>query len=182
MAIYKKCIPTSYYTSIYEIDYDNLKKQGITTLLFDLDNTIINYDEKKIDVKRTEFLQELEKDFKVLIISNSKKKRVSYAVGHQFSFVSFARKPFKVGFKKALKKLDSKPSETVMIGDQLMTDVFGGNRIGLKTILVEAVLRKSDKIWTRINRKLEVYFLNKIKKKEPLKFDEILREYAKKYE
>lgn len=182
MAIYKKCIPNLYVKSIYDISYDELKKQGIKALLFDLDNTIINYDQTKLDVKAIEFLNELEKDFKVAIVSNSRNPRVLNAVGNHFPFVSFARKPLKVGFKKALKKLNVKANEVAMVGDQLMTDVFGGNRMGFVTILVEAVLRKSDKIWTRFNRKLEKHFLEKIKTKAPEKYNEVLKSYAEKHE
>ncbi|VEU82590.1 YqeG family HAD IIIA-type phosphatase [Acholeplasma hippikon] len=182
MAIYKKCIPNLYVKSIYDISYDELKKQGIKALLFDLDNTIINYDQTKLEVKAIEFLNELENDFKVVIISNSRNERVLNAVGSHFTFVSFARKPLKVGFKKALKKINFSSNEVAMIGDQLMTDVFGGNRMKFKTILVEAVLRKSDRLSTRINRKLEKYFLNRIKVKSPKEYDEVLRAYAEKHE
>ncbi|MBN3490588.1 YqeG family HAD IIIA-type phosphatase [Acholeplasma equirhinis] len=178
MAIYKKCIPDLYIKSIYEINYDDLLKQGKKALLFDLDNTIIDYHQTKLTVEASEFLQKIEKDFKVLVISNSHEKRVKDAVGHQFKYVSFAKKPLKFGFKKALKMLDVKPEEVVMIGDQLMTDCFGGKRLGFMTILIEAVKRDTDKIWTRINRKIESYFLNKIKKKDPKRYEEVLKAYA----
>ncbi len=182
MAIYKKCIPDLYIKSIAEIPYEQLKKQGKKALLFDLDNTIIDYDQTKLDVKTIEFLNELEKDFKVLIISNSYHQRVYGAIGHHFPFVSFARKPLKSGFKKAMKKLGVKSSETVMIGDQLMTDVFGGKRVGCYTILVDAVSRKTDKFLTRFNRGIEKHYLRKIQKKAPEKYDEVLKVYAEKHQ
>lgn len=182
MAIYKNCIPDLYVKSIDQIPYEQLRKQGKKALLFDLDNTIIDYHQTKLDVKRIEFLNELEKDFKILIISNSFHKRVYGAVGHHFEFVAFARKPLKSGFKKAMKKLRVKSDEIVMIGDQLMTDIFGGNRAGFYTILVDAVSRKTDKFLTRINRGIEKHYLKKIQKKAPEKYDEVLRAYAEKHQ
>jgi|SRR5690606_9189352 len=180
MAIYKKCIPDLYVKSIYEINYDELKKQGKNALLFDLDNTIIDYNQTKLEQKAIDFLNSLEKDFKVIVISNSHYKRVFEAIGHQFKFVHFAKKPLKFGFKKAIKMLNVKKDEVVMIGDQLMTDCFGGKRMGFTTVLVEAVKRSSDKLPTRINRKIESYFLNKIKRKEPKRYEEVLKAYAEK--
>jgi len=177
----KNLIPNLYEESILTIDYPMLKKQGITTLLFDLDNTIIDYHQTKLTTESIKFLNELEKAFKVLIISNSYHKRVSYAVEHQFKYVAFARKPLKFGFKKALKMVGSSVSETAMIGDQLLTDIHGANRLGLFSILVDPVQRKTDKLPTRLNRKLERYFLKKIERKFPDAFSKGLNVYAIKH-
>ncbi len=180
MAIYPYLIPKLYVDDIYKVPYESLKKQGIKALLFDLDNTIIDYTQTKLELKTIEFLNHLSNDFKIIIISNSMKKRVYLAVGHHFDFISFARKPFKIGFKQALKKLDLKDHEIAMIGDQLMTDIYGANRLGFYTVLVDAVKRKTDKLPTRINRLLERYYLKKLKVKRPLEYDEVLKAYANK--
>src|SRR5574344_270236 len=99
--IYKKIIPNEYVLSIKDIDYDNLAKQGVKALFFDLDNTIIPYDIYIISDDIKDFLEELNKKFKVLVISNSRKKRVSYATQNlkDIPYVKFARKPLKFGFK-----------------------------------------------------------------------------------
>lgn len=180
MAIYLKCIPQYYLVSIFEIPYDQLKKQGKKALLFDLDNTIIDYHETVISQEMITFLKNLEKDFKIIIISNSGKKRVHKAVGDYFDYVYHATKPLKRGFKKAIKKLNLPVGEIVMIGDQLMTDVFGANRIGLTSILVDAVARKTDRFYTKINRKIEKHYLNQIKKKAPDRYEKVLKAYADK--
>lgn len=177
----KYLIPKIYEESIEKIDYQMLKKQGITTLLFDLDNTIIDYHQTKLTTESIEFLTNIEKDFKVLIISNSMNKRVSYAIEHQFKYVSFAKKPLKTGFKKALKMLNSKVSETAMIGDQLLTDIHGANRMGMLSILVDPIAKKTDKFPTRMNRKLEKYYLKKIERKYPNEFGKGLNIYAIKH-
>lgn len=177
----KHLIPKLYEESIEKIDYIMLKKQGITTLLFDLDNTIIDYHQTKLTSDSVAFLSNLEKDFKILIISNSFNKRVSYAIEHQFKFVAFAKKPLKMGFKKALKMTQSTSNETAMIGDQLLTDIHGGNKVGLFTILVDPIAKKTDKLPTRINRKLEKHYLKKIEQKYPDAFGKGLNIYAIKH-
>lgn len=180
MAIYLKCIPEYYLASIFEIPYEKLKKQGKNALLFDLDNTIIDYHESILSQETIEFLKKLEKDFKIIIISNSGKKRVSKAVGEHFDYVYHATKPLKRGFKKAIKKIQLPVDQIVMIGDQLMTDIFGANRMGMTTVLVDAVARKTDRFYTRLNRRIEKHYLNKIKKKAPEKYEKVLKAYADK--
>ncbi|HHX76503.1 MAG TPA: YqeG family HAD IIIA-type phosphatase [Acholeplasmataceae bacterium] len=177
----KHLIPNQYAESIYNIDYDMLIKQGIKTLLFDLDNTIIDYNQTKLNAESITFLNKLEKDFKVIIISNSMNKRVSHAIEKQFKFISFAKKPLKFGFKKALKMIGSTIQETVMIGDQLLTDIYGANRLGLATILVDPIQKKTDKWPTRFNRKLEKYLLKKIERKYPEAYQKGLNIYAIKH-
>ncbi len=179
MSVYQKCIPNAYHTSIFEIPYQKLKEQGIKSLFFDLDNTIIAYDEAELSHKQIEFIKGLTKDFKVLILSNTNFKRVSLALNKvDIPFIWYAKKPLKFGFKKALKMLDSKKEETMIIGDQLMTDVFGANRVGIGSILVASVKRNSDRMITKINRILEVFILKKIQKKAPELYDERLKLYV----
>lgn len=180
MKLYKKIIPTSFVLSIKDINYEELKEQGVKALFFDLDNTLIPYDIDIIPEETKAFLEELNESFKVLIISNSRVKRVSKAVSvlDDIPYVKFAKKPLKFGFKKALKKVNVKASEVAIIGDQLMTDVFGANRLKAKaSILVFPIKQKSDHIFTRFNRRIEKHFIKKVKKKMPEKYNEVLRPY-----
>jgi len=180
MAMYQKCIPYAYYASIFDIDYDQLKRQGIKSLFFDLDNTIIGYDEPSLSSKQTKLLLELKKGFDVLIISNTNYKRVHQAVGSlDVPFIWHAKKPLKWGFKKALNMVQKSKEEVVIVGDQLMTDVFGANRFGIQAILVKSVKRKSDRKITQFNRKIEKLMLKKIKLKEPSLYESRLEQYVK---
>ena len=86
-----------------------------------------------------------------------------------------------MGFKKALKMTQSTSNETAMIGDQLLTDIHGGNKVGLFTILVDPIAKKTDKLPTRINRKLEKHYLKKIEQKYPDAFGKGLNIYAIKH-
>ncbi|MDX9691983.1 MAG: YqeG family HAD IIIA-type phosphatase [Acholeplasmataceae bacterium] len=179
MALYQKCIPSSYATSIFEIDYDKMKKQGIKSLFFDLDNTIIAYDESQLSDKHLAFFKALLKDFKIVVISNSGYKRVSEAlIKLDVPYVHHSLKPTTRGLKKALKLAGTTKEETVLIGDQLMTDVLGASRFNIESILVRAVKRKSDRWMTRLNRRIEKSVLRKIKKVEPNLYQERLKAYV----
>lgn len=181
MRIYKKIIPTQYVNSIHEIDYKKLKEQGIKALFFDLDNTIIPYDINIIPKEMEDLIHKLNEDFKVLVISNSRLKRVSYACQNlnNIPFVKFARKPLKFGFKQALKKVNVNKDEVCVIGDQMMTDILGARRMKFKkAILVKPVKQRTDHIFTRINRKIENIFIRKVKRKMPETYEKVLKEYA----
>lgn len=179
MSVYQKCIPHAYHASIFEIPYRTLKETGIKSLFFDLDNTIIAYDESILSDQHVEFFKKLQKDFKIVIISNSNHKRVSGALKNfDVDYVWYAKKPLKSGFNKALKLAGTKKEESIVIGDQLMTDVFGATRFGIKSILVSSVKRKSDRKITKFNRKLEHIILKKIEKNLPDLYQERLKAYV----
>lgn len=179
MSIYQKCIPDAYHASIFEIPYDLLKKQGITTLFFDLDNTIIAYDQHELGQKERDFLTQLSKDFNLLIMSNSGYQRVNGALKNTpFKYLWHALKPTKIGFKKALNMMGEKKDHVMMIGDQLMTDVYGAHRVPIKVILVGSVKRSSDRKLTKMNRWLEKRVLNKVMKKQPKLYEKRLKTYV----
>jgi len=177
MSLYKKFIPSFYYKNIFDIDYRLLKQRGIKSLFFDLDNTIIPNDVAYIDQESLNFLKQLEDDFQVIILSNNSFERVSKAV-FGLKFIHLCKKPLKVGIKKALKKFSLDPKECACIGDQLFTDIFGGTRMKIRyTILVLPILLKSDLKRTNFNRKIAKYFINRIKIKDPNRYNLVLREY-----
>jgi HAD superfamily phosphatase (TIGR01668 family) len=180
MALYKHFIPKHYTEDVFKIEYKTLKEQGKDTLFFDLDNTIMSYDQTQISNQYLEFLNTLRNDFKVVIVSNSGYKRVSKAcLPHDLLFVHSAKKPFKSGFYKAMKLANSSVNTCVFIGDQMMTDVLGSNRVGLYPILTRPVKQRTDHIFTRLNRKIEKRILKKIKKHMPKQYNEVLKSYAK---
>lgn len=177
----KNFIPNEYKASIFEVDFKRLYREGIRLILVDLDNTLIPYDEQLPNEK----LFQLKKDIKALnmeliIVSNSRKNRVKmFSEVFDVPFQAFSTKPLKRGIKKAIKKASKKynKNEMVLIGDQLMTDVYAGNRFNIYTILVKALKRKSEVFSTKMNRKLERHVLKCLKKKFPLEYDNSLKMY-----
>lgn len=179
MALYKKCIPLTYKQSIFDINYQHLKEQGIKTLFFDLDNTIIGYDEQELSPSHVAFFKELSRQFELVIISNSGRQRVQSSLAKtDLKYVWHAKKPLRFGLKKALSMVDGNRSSTMLIGDQLMTDVLGGNRFGIQVILIRSVKRKSDRWMTKINRKLEKIVIKNIQSNLPELYHERLKAYV----
>ncbi len=164
-----RCYPEMYQKSIFDIPYSKLKRKKIKCLIFDLDNTIALIDQKEITKETKDLFESLKKDFILVIISNNVTKRVrSYAEKLKCDFVANAMKPFTRGFRKIEKKYCLKKEEMCMIGDQIITDIYGGNRFFLHTILVEPLGTKDLKI-TSLNRFLERKILNYYEKKNIMK-------------
>ena len=149
-------IPDMYQKSIYHIDYDKLKEDGIKCLLFDLDNTCIPFKDKEPNKKLKDLFEMLnDMDFKVIIFSNATKKRLTpFKNGLNVDCSASSFKPSSKKFLKIMKMFNFSLSEVVIIGDQLYTDVLGGNRVGIKTILVNP-MSKDDKLFTKLFRFLE---------------------------
>lgn len=164
--MYKSFIPSMYIPSIYQINIQELRRRGINSIIVDLDNTLVESTRPDATPKLINWLKELkENQFKVIIVSNNSKARVSkFATPLDIPFIYTARKPLSTAFRKALKKLKCAREQTAVIGDQLFTDVLGGNRMGMYTILVVPV-SKSEGTVTRFNRRLERYIFRWLKKK-----------------
>lgn len=160
-----KYIPKMYKKSIFDINYDKLKNKNIKCLIFDLDNTLLLMEKTIPDKKVCHLIRKLKKDFKVYILSNNTNRerlnRVGNALG--IDYVLFAMKPFSHGFKKIIKKTSLSNKEICIIGDQMMTDILGGNKLGIYTILVEPLSTKDLKI-TSFNRFLESKKILKLEK------------------
>lgn len=157
--------PSMYRQNIFEIHYKKLKKEGITCLIFDLDNTLGLIEEKNCPEKVKALLEELKKDFQIVICSNNTASRIiPYMKELGVGGVAWSLKPFTRGLKRIQKKYHLQKEQMCMIGDQMVTDVLAGNRFGIKTILVEPLGEKDLKI-TSFNRMLESYIVKKYQKK-----------------
>ncbi len=155
--MFAKLIPKLTIASIYEIDIQQLWTDGIRGIITDLDNTLVGsrvaYASPEVEqwIRRAESI-----GFKVVIVSNNRNSRVSrFAEPLNVPFIYSAGKPTLGAFYKAMDKIGTTVNQTAMIGDQLFTDVLGGNRLGLYTILVNPVTPKEEAFPTKINRQLE---------------------------
>ena len=161
-------IPDVYQKSIYTINYDKLKKNGIKCLLFDLDNTIAPYKVSEPDSKVKELFARLQDDFKVIIISNNGKDRVKpFKEKLNVDAACNSRKPFKTKYKKILEIYHFDVSEVACIGDQILTDILGANRMEFTSILVNR-MAKYETIFTKFNRFFEKFILKSLAKKHIL--------------
>lgn len=163
----EKYVPNIYQKSIYTINYAKLLSKGIRCLLFDLDNTLIAHGDKTLPLKTKQlFINLKQKGFKVIIFSNSYKSKVrKYKEFFDVDGYANARKPSLTMFKKLLDEYGYQKNEVAIIGDQIFTDILGGNKMGITTILIKPLSDK-DIIFSRFNRILEKKILLCLKEKQ----------------
>lgn len=136
--------PDIYKKSIYDIDYEHLKSIGIHCILFDLDNTIAPLDILSPDKKLMDLFMYLEDlGIKSIILSNACKKRVEpFKERCNLDSAYKACKPLKKKYLKILDMYSYKDTEIACIGDELLTDILGANRLGFTSILVNPISKK----------------------------------------
>lgn len=146
-----------------------LKEEGIKGIITDLDNTLVAWDVADATGDIIDWISELQKEgIQVTIISNNNEERVRiFSEPIKVPYEAAAKKPSTKAFKRACNRMNLKPHEVAVIGDQLLTDVLGGNRGGFHTILVVPIVQTDAKI-TRINRAIERRILNHFYKKGDL--------------
>ncbi|WP_349775595.1 YqeG family HAD IIIA-type phosphatase [Halalkalibacter oceani] len=173
MRLLNKLLPNQYEKSIYNIDLDALRKKGIKGVITDLDNTLVEWDRPDATPEVRAWLKQLrEAGMKVTIVSNNTSKRVkAFAEPEGIVFIHAARKPQRRAFRQACQAMELAKDEVVVIGDQIFTDVLGGNRAGLHTILVVPV-SSSDGWATRLNRRMERIVLNWMKRRGMIQWED----------
>lgn len=158
-------IPDIYQKSIYDINYKKLKKSGIKCILFDLDNTLVPYTTKEPSKEVKDLFARLNSDFKLIILSNSGKNRLRpFKQILNVDVAYSSKKPLKGKYKKILEIYGYKKEEIAAIGDQLMTDVYGANRMGMTSIFVNRI-GPVEPITTRFNRIWERKLIKRFNKK-----------------
>lgn len=169
----KHFLPDQHVKDIFEITPESLKEKGIKGIITDLDNTLVEWDRPNATPKLEKWFEEMKQsNVKITIVSNNNEYRVkAFSDPLNISFIPSARKPLGRAFNRAAREMELKKEETVVIGDQLLTDILGGNRNGFHTILVVPVA-KTDGIMTRINRKVERRILNWFRKKGKIQWED----------
>ena len=159
--------PKIYIKRVEEITIEMLQKNKIKALILDIDNTLIDYEENM-----EESVKQWAKDLKgqgtkLIILSNTNKKTKVEKVAKtlEIPYIYFAKKPLKSGFKKAKEQLKETEEHIAVVGDQIFTDIIGGNRCKMFTILVEPIKEK-DFWYTAWKRPIENKIKNTFKAKE----------------
>lgn len=163
----KKLIPQQNVRSIYEIDVQALWDNGIRGIITDLDNTLVGAKHPQATPELIAWLQRLKNaGFQVVIVSNNSRLRVSsFSEPLSIPYIFRARKPANSAFRRAMELMSLSSRETVVIGDQMLTDVLGGNRLGLHTILVVPIALRDEGIFTKMNRRIERAALSWMRRK-----------------
>lgn len=169
----KNFLPNKHVKTIFDIKPEQLKEQGIKGIITDLDNTLVAWDVVDATPEVIEWFKRMEdQGISIMIISNNKMERVkifSEPLGTPYVFS--AKKPLRRAFKRAANQMGFKKDEIVVIGDQLLTDVLGGNLAGFYTILVVPIVQTDAKI-TKINRTIERRILNHFRKKGKITWED----------
>jgi HAD superfamily phosphatase (TIGR01668 family) len=166
----KRFIPNEFYNSFFEIDFNELYNQGYRLILSDLDNTLISYDEVFPTEKILNKFKEIKEiGFELVLISNNVPQRINdFVKDIDIPGIANARKPLLFGINQAFKlSKQTDKQKIVIIGDQLMTDIWAANRFKAYSILVNPLKKKTEKWYTKLNRKTEYKLLQKIKKNYP---------------
>ncbi|MFS0751371.1 YqeG family HAD IIIA-type phosphatase [Oceanobacillus sp. 1P07AA] len=166
-------LPNEHVKSIFDLQPTTLKERGIKGIITDLDNTLVAWDVKDATPEVVRWFQEMrDHDIKVTIISNNNQERVQvFSEPLETPFVYSARKPLSKAFKTVAKEMELSKKEIVVVGDQLLTDVLGGNFAGFYTVLVVPIVETDGKI-TRINRTIERRILNYMRRKGKISWEE----------
>lgn len=152
--------------SLVDVELEMLQKQGSKGIILDIDNTVLPWAGEDIDEAVLAWVKAAKsKGFRICLTSNALKQRAErIAAILAIPVISRAVKPRKKPFREALEILGTTVSETVVIGDQLFTDVLGGNRMGLYTILLEPLAPK-EMAGTRLMRRVEKLIIRHLSRK-----------------
>lgn len=151
--------PDLFVPSVTDLSRDIFLEKGIQGLFLDLDDTLVKVHESVPEPEVANWLQAMQRDFKLFVVSNNRSPRRVAAFSDPLGipYTCRALKPFNWGFQKALRAMELEPQRVAMIGDQLFTDVAGGRMMGALTVLVAPM--SEETLWHRqVMRKAEQLF------------------------
>jgi uncharacterized protein len=159
-------IPDLSLANIFEINVEMLEKQGIKGIITDMDNTLVPWSDRAVYPRLADWFKGLKsRGFKLIIVSNnSKDKGGKLARELDIPAIWYAIKPRRRAFRRALEIMQLRPDEVAVVGDQLFTDVLGGNRLGLFTIHVDPISEK-EFFSTKLMRMMERFLFRNLRKK-----------------
>ena len=156
--------PDTYVASTYVIDFEKLYEDGVRGLIFDIDNTLVPHGEPADQRAVALFAKLKEIGFECCLISNNQEPRVKmFNEKIQVNYVYNAHKPSVKNYFKAMGIMGTDQSNTVFIGDQLFTDVWGAKRSGIRNIMVKPIYPKEEIqiVLKRYLEKIVLYFYKK---------------------
>lgn len=158
--------PGEYLESVYSIDFKKLYEEGYRGVIFDIDNTLVHHG-APANARVIALFEHLHDcGFSTMLLSNNKEPRVkSFCEGaYAGGYIYKAGKPKPANYKKAMERMGTDTSNTIFIGDQIFTDVWGANLAGIRSILVKPMNPKEEIqiILKRIPEKLVLaaYFIS----------------------
>ena len=160
--------PGEYVDSTYEIDFDRLYEEGYRGVIFDIDNTLVPHGAPADERACALFVHLKELGYHCMLLSNNKEPRVKmFNDAVQVSYIYKAGKPNPANYRKAMEQMGTDEKNTLFVGDQIFTDVYGANRTGIRTILVKPIHPKEEIqiVLKRYLEKIVLHFYKKSKKR-----------------
>ena len=153
--MFKMFFPDEYLESTYRINFEELYRKGYRGIIFDIDNTLVPHGAPS-DQKSEKLFENLKQiGFQCCLLSNNQYQRVSsFNEKIQVHFIENAHKPSRKNYLKAMELMGTSLENTLFVGDQLFTDVYGAKRVGIHNILVKPIHPKEE-IQIVLKRKLE---------------------------
>ena len=153
--MFKMFFPDEYLESTYRINFEELYRKGYRGIIFDIDNTLVPHGAPS-DEKSEKLFENLKQiGFQCCLLSNNQYQRVSsFNEKIQVHFIENAHKPSRKNYLKAMDIMGTSLENTLFVGDQLFTDVYGAKRVGIHNILVKPIHPKEE-IQIVLKRKLE---------------------------
>ncbi len=167
--ILERFYPKEWVESTYGIDWESWRRRGIVGVIFDIDNTLVPHDAPADDQARALFERLHRLGMNTCLLSNNKEPRVA-SFGREVNspYIFKSGKPSVKNYRKAMEWMGTTPKNTLFVGDQLFTDVYGANRAGIYGILVKPINPKEE-IQIVIKRYLEAVVLYFYRRKPPVK-------------
>lgn len=152
-------LPFVIVRSVTELTPEQLKSWGIELLMLDFDNTIVPYTTSVPTREMDAWIKKIQNsEIRICVVSNSKKDRVKvFCREYGIDCITHAAKPSRKGIRRCLEKYGIAPGNAAIAGDQIYTDTLGGNRAGVRTILVEAI--DNHNIWLKLRYIAELPFI-----------------------
>ena len=137
--------PDEYLDSAYEIEFDRLYEEGYRGIIFDVDNTLVPHGAPADERAAGLFAHLKELGYQCCLLSNNKEPRVKmFNDVVQVKYIFKAGKPKVSGYRQAMELMGTDASNTLFVGDQIFTDVYGANRAGIWTILTRPIHPKEE--------------------------------------
>lgn len=165
--MFEMFFPDEYVASTYVIPFEKLYEEGYRGVIFDIDNTLVTHGAPADKRAKRLFAKLKELGFEACLLSNNKEARVKmFNDDVNVNYIFDAHKPSIKNYQKAMELMGTDLSNTIFVGDQLFTDVWGAKRTGIRNILVKPIHPKEE-IQIVLKRKLEkivLYFYKKQKR------------------
>ena len=170
--MHKSLKPDYYADNIFDVDFDALSAAGISFIILDVDNTLMTYGEDSAPGAVKRLIAGLrEKGFNACVLSNGHSGRIMKVADELgLDFIGDALKPLKKGFKRIFAKYGNTPASTVLIGDQLFTDIWGASGAGIRSVLVRPLKTGNEPPFVKFKRLLEKPVLRKIHRADDVTF------------